>query len=244
MIHHGVGFYGLLVGIGLLTGLATILGGVMALRFRSAIELFLGFSSGVVVGVALFDLLPEALALGKRSGPSAHVTTAVAIGFAAYFIVDRIVLVATAGAGAHRGHFGAASLTLHSFMDGLGMGLAFQVSTAVGLVVAFAVLAHDLLDGVNTVTLSLSGDGRALTARRWLIADAAAPLVGIGISRLLVVPGADLALLLALFAGFFLYIGASELLPESHARRPHLSTVVATSGGLALMYGVVRLAGG
>jgi ZIP family zinc transporter len=58
------------------------------------------------------------------------------------------------------------------------------------------------------------------------------------------VPTPELARLLALFSGFFLYIGASELLPHSHAKRPHVSTIAATLLGLALIYTVVRLAGG
>jgi ZIP family zinc transporter len=234
----------LLLAIGLATGLATLAGGVMALRFRSARELFLGFSSGAVIGVALFDLLPEALALGPAHRPLSELTTAVAIGFAIYFLVDRITLLSTPTGGGHRGHLGAASLTLHSLMDGLGIGLAFQVSPAAGAIVGVAVLAHDLIDGLNTVTLSLSGGNGPVTARRWLVADALAPLIGIGLSRLVVAPQASLAVALALFAGFFLYIGASELLPQTHDRRPHVSTIAATLGGLALIYAVVRLAGG
>ena len=72
---------------------------------------------------------------------------------------------ALAGAAAERaerdraGHLGPASLTAHSLLDGLGIGLAFQVAPAIGVVVAVAVLAHDVADGVNTVTLSLSGGG-------------------------------------------------------------------------------------
>jgi len=230
--------------VGALTGLVTLLGGSVALRFRTALDLFLGFSSGAVIGVALFDLLPEALRLGAPNCPVADMTTAMAIGFAAYFVVDRITLLTSAQADVRRSHLGAASLTLHSFVDGLGIGLAFKVSATAGAIVALAVLAHDLLDGMNTVTVSLSGRGDASTARRWLIADAAAPIVGIGVSSLLIVTDADLALLLALFAGFFLYIGASELLPLSHQRRPHFSTVLATIGGMGLIFIVVRLAGG
>ena len=57
-------------------------------------------------------------------------------------------------------------------MDGLGIGFAFQVSSAAGMIVAFAVLAHDFVDGANTVTLSLAGGSDPAIARRWLLADA------------------------------------------------------------------------
>jgi len=228
--------------IGLATGVATLVGGGLAFRFRSAFDLFLGFSSGAVIGVALFDLLPEALELGAAHFRPLDLTTAVAVGFGFYLAADRAALVLTRGQGRHRAHLGAASLTAHSLMDGMGIGLAFQVSWAAGLIVAAAVLAHDFLDGANTVALSLGGGGAPTTARRWLVADAAAPLIGIGLARLIAPPAGLLALLLATFAGFFLYIGASELLPRSHDRRPQLSTIAATMLGLGLIYGVVRLA--
>jgi zinc transporter ZupT len=239
---HGLDL--LLAAIGLATGAATLAGGYLALRVRSTGGLLLAFSSGAVIGVALCDLLPEALELGQRAHPLADIATAMVVGFAVYFAIDRLATIATAGAGSHRGHLGAGSLTLHSLMDGLGIGFAFQASAAVGLIVAVAVLAHDLVDGLNTVTLSLTGGCERPTARRWLVADATTPLIGIGISRLVAVPGPVLSLVLALFAGFFLYIGASELLPQSHAAAPRLSSVAATLLGVGLIYAVVKLAGG
>jgi ZIP family zinc transporter len=103
------------------------------------------------------------------------------------------------------------------------------------------VLAHDFIDGANTVTVSLSSGSPIPTARAWLAADAAAPLAGILVAGAITVPRFLLAVLLAVFAGFFLYIGASELLPRSHARRPRVSSVVATGAGLALIYAVISL---
>ena len=85
------------------------------------------------------------------------------------------------------------------------------------------------------MSLTLSGGAGDRAARRWLIADALAPLAGIGLSRLHVaIPAATLAVALAVFAGFF-YIGASEMLPHALERRPKASTAVASLAGLALM---------
>jgi len=234
---------GVLIALGIATGLATVLGGALALRFAGKVHLILGFSAGAVIGVALFDLLPEALELGAGADSRAIVSI-VALGFIGYLIVDRTLLIATTDRSGHRGHLGAGSLTLHSFLDGVAIGLGFQVSAAVGVVLAIAVLAHDFSDGVNTVNLSLAGSARPAVARRWLIADAVAPMAGIAASRLIAVPKAQLAVIIAAFAGFFLYIGASELLPDSHHRYPRVWTTLATVIGMALIYGVVHLAGG
>ena len=228
----------LLALIGLATGAATYLGGALALRVKEKIRLILGFSAGAVIAVALFDLLPEAAQL-SRGAPLLEVVAFTGVGFAAYLLLDR-TLKGLSRQGA--GHLGPASLTTHSFLDGLGIGLAFHVSSGAGLVLALAVLAHDVSDGVNTVSLSLTTSSPR-TARRWLTADAIAPILGIVAGQLAPIPGQMLALLLAAFAGVFLYIGASELAPESYQRHPRLWTSISTALGMAVIYGAVRLAG-
>ena len=194
-----------------------------------------------MIGVALFDLTPEALELGAKLASPTLVLGVMGAGFCGYMLLERTLRALAQG---RSGHLGPASLTLHSLLDGLGIGLAFQVAPAIGVVVAVAVLAHDVSDGVNTVTLSLSGGGGAKRAGGWLIADAAAPLVGIGLTRLFTVGEGPLGLIIALFAGFFLYIGAAELTPASHRALPRLWTSVATMLGMAAIWVVVRLAAG
>ena len=231
----------LLVAIGVATGLATLFGGTLALRFRGQIPLILAFSAGAVIGVALFDLTPEALELGGRIAPPATVLGVIGAGFCGYMILERALRAAAKGSG---GHLAPASLTLHSLIDGLGIGLAFQIAPAIGLVVAVAVLAHDIADGINTVTLSLAGGGGTARARAWLVADAAAPLVGIGLTRLFSVGAGPLGLAVAMFAGFFLYIGAGELASASYRALPRVWTSLATLAGMAAIWLVVRLATG
>jgi ZIP family zinc transporter len=233
----------LLAALGVGAAAATLLGGWLALRFANAIHLILGFSAGAVIGVSLFDLLPEALRLGQGARDPALLTGVAALGFFGYLVVDRAMLIASGGGGGHRGHLGAGSLTLHSFLDGLAIGLGFQVSATVGGILAVAVLAHDFSDGVNTVNLALAGSSGPRAARRWLFADAMAPLCGILASRLIVVPSNALAIVVAAFAGFFLYIGASELLPDSHHRHPRAWTTIATLAGAALIFVAVSVAG-
>jgi ZIP family zinc transporter len=231
----------LLLGIGVAAGMATLAGGYVALRLRGSIDPLLGFSSGAVIGVALLDLLPEALHLAGDAPPPIAPTTAVALGLAAYLLLDRL-MAAPGLPQALRGHLGPASLVAHSLMDGLAVGLAFHVSPTSGLLVALAVLAHDLMDGVNTVALGLAGTGRPRTARLWLWADAAAPLGGIGLARLLHVEAGLLASLMGVFAGFFLYVGASELLPRARQAQPSLASALSVLLGLALIWIVVQMA--
>lgn len=239
--------------IGIAAGAATFVGGSLALWCKDRIHLILGFSAGAVIGVALFDLLPEALEIGEPFFATSTITSIVAFGFLFYLVLDRMLIISSRrtqevnimGGGdesGHRGHVGAGSLTLHSFLDGAGIGLAFQVSPSLGVIVAVAVLVHDFSDGINTVNLSLLGTGKDWVARRWLIADALAPLLGISATLFFSVPERYLALILAVFTGFFLYIGASELLPESHHRHPYFWTSAMTVLGVAVLYIAIRFA--
>ena len=226
---------------------ATMLGGIFALRLRDSLHLILGFSAGAVVGVAFFDLMPESIALASAAYPIKMIVALMALGFVAYMVLDRFVALHSHTdddhhTHHHRGLLGAATLSLHSFLDGLGLGLAFKVSSGLGLVVALAVLAHDFSDGINTVNMIIkSGDGWRL-AMRWLLVDALAPVLGVVVTLFITLGAVQLGLMLAVFAGFFLYIGASDLLPESHHTHPVYWTTFSSVLGMAFMYVVISLA--
>lgn len=229
---------------------ATMLGGVFALRFRDNLHLILGFSAGAVVGVALFDLLPEAMRL---TDDPARLALFVAGGFFAYLVIDRVVLLHphtddhdhNPGAGPQlRGVMGALTLSAHSFLDGVAIGVGFQASTAVGLIVTAAVITHDFSDGINTVSFILKSGGGMRRALPWLIVDAIAPVVGAASTLLFRIPASAIGPVLAVFAGSFLYLGASDLIPESHHGHPRAATTVMTLLGAGVLYAAVWLWGG
>ncbi len=231
---------------------ATMLGGIFALRLRDRLHTILGFSAGAVVAVAFFDLMPEALEMGQTTHGLSTIISFVALGFLAYLFLDRALLIHShtheEGDQSHekeresRGFLRAGSLSLHSFLDGIGIGLAFQVSPAVGFVVAAAVLVHDFSDGINTVTVVVRHGGEFKNALRWLLVDAIAPVLGVLITLLFTVSQSTLSLLLAIFAGFFLYIGASDLIPESHHQHPKFMTTLMTLLGAFVLYAAIHFA--
>lgn len=218
---------------------STLLGGVLALRLRDKLHLILGFSAGAVIGVAFFDLLPEAVNFGTQFHSAATIFSFAALGFLAYLVIDRIMLIH--GDAATRGPFAAAVLCVHSLLDGISVGLAFQASHEVGVIVAIAVLAHDFSDGINTMNLVLKNGGDRRRAFRWLLLDAAAPVVGIASTCFFILPGSGFGAALALFAGFFLYIGASDLIPESFHAHPKFLTTAMTLAGAAVLYLAIAL---
>ena len=234
--------------IGLAAAAATAIGGLFALRFKDRLHLIVGFSAGAVLGVAFFDLMPEAFDLNGMSYAPSFAAAVIAVGFLLYMIIDRVLTLHMGNSEDHEGHhhngtIGTLSLSIHSFLDGVGIGFAFQVSNALGIIVTLAVLAHDFSDGINTVNLSLLANGSKGRARWWLLVDALAPIAGIATTLLFSIAESTLGILIAMFTGFFLYIGAAELVPESHHRHPHIWTTVMTLLGAAVLFGVIHLAG-
>ncbi len=226
--------------VGIATGLATLCGGLIAIGFRSRLSALAAIGAGAVISIALVDLLPEALTLGRNVYSAQGLLLLTLSGFILYMLVDRLKKSASGKSPVARA-LGPASLVLHSLMDGLGIGLAFGVSLSVGLTVAAAVLAHDLLDGSNTVTLSVSGHPGVLRAWGWLVLDALAPLAGIMVSRLIAPPPNALPPVLAFFAGLFLFIGAGELLPRSRSDASGPLNSVLTVLGAAFVTSVAML---
>ena len=233
--------------LGIATFCATMLGGLLALKLKDTLHLILGFSAGAVVAVAFFDLLPEALTLSTHTYDISTVVSCTALGFLLYLVLDRTIALHDhaehTSATPSRGSVRAGSFSIHSFLDGVGIGLAFHVSPAIGVIVTSAVLAHDFSDGINTVSVVVRHGGTRTRALRWLIVDASAPLAGIVVTQLYAVSEETLGLLLAIFAGFFLYIGASDLIPESYHQHPKFLTTGMTVLGAAVIYLVIHIAG-
>jgi len=218
---------------------STLLGGLFALALRDKLHLILGYSAGAVFGVAFFDLLPEAIGWRSDARAPLGVLAWAAVGFLAYLVLDR--LIAPRGAAAARGGLAAGLLCVHSLLDGIAIGLAFVVSRGVGLIVTIAVLTHDFSDGINTTNVVLGkGAGRS-RALAWLALDALAPALGIALSRLFSIPTAHFGEALALFGGFFVYLGASDLIPESYHAHPKFLTTLMTLAGAATIYVAVLL---
>lgn len=231
---------------GFLAGLATFLGGLFAIKFKDKLHLILGFSAGAVIGVVFFDLLPESIELASNSYDVFFITSLISFGFLLYLILDRTIYFRYCREGnchnpVHKGKIGAGTLIIHSFLDGMAIGLAFQGSYLLGLAITLAVLAHDFSDGVNTVSLILGNHGEKKDAIKWLSLDAMAPFLGAISTLFFHIPQETLGLVLAIFCGFFLYIGASELLPESHHDHPKKTTTLMTLLGVLSIYLIIRI---
>jgi zinc transporter ZupT len=244
---------------------STLLGGTAAIRLRHRLHPFMAFAAGVLVATAMADLFPEATELiGPGVNPVVPGAAAV-LGFLIFSALEAFVHRETWEHGHDRlasefeatdphehaeapaqgtsplSVLGPISLITHSTLDGLAIGLAFRAGTSVGLLVGLAVLAHDFADGMTVVTLALVR-GNMRSARLLLLADALAPPIGAAVGTFANFQGPVLGVLLAVFSGVFLAIGAGHLLPEAQHRRPGASPLLVLLAALgASVVLVIRL---
>ncbi len=228
---------------------ATTLGGFVALRSRDRFHLLLGLSAGLLLGLVSFDLLPEVFSDNKQMvGGVRGVSIAIVGGFLFLHILERLF-------GSHEpvesdyghehehhniaGTLGAIAMGGHVFLDGVGLGVAFRVSNALGIAVFLAIVVHAFSDGLNTVSLLIKSGHWSEKAKLLLVIDAIARLSGAAIGSYIALNSSWLSLYLALFSGFVIYLATSHILPEAHSRHPSRWTLAATAIGVGAMWLVV-----
>lgn len=235
--------------LSLATFVSTFVGGLFAIKNKDRLHLIMGFTAGVLVGVVSFDILPEIMGLVQKYHFSlTGVMVALVAGFLFFHILEKSISIHHSHedeyalhSHPHIGIASALALIGHSFMDGVGIGLGFQVNSGVGLLVAIAVISHDFTDGMNTVTLMLKHKNSPPKAKLFLLFDALAPVLGAASTLLFTVSANFLVLYLGFFAGFLLYIGASDILPEAHSKHSSWLTIFLTVLGAGLIFAVTRL---
>jgi ZIP family zinc transporter len=224
--------------IALVTFASTMIGGLVAVRFKKVLQYFFAFSSGALIAITFFDVLPESLKIAG-SVPVRTLMIAAVVSFLFFSLVERFFLTHHHHEGEEHGHImgpiGAIGLVAHSFLDGAAIGIAYQANASMGFIVALAVISHDFTDGINTVVIMLKNEQSVKQARVFLFIDAVAPVFGIIVASFFAIQASVLSVILAAFAGQFLYIGAANLLPETY-RHSAWKMAVAMLIGVLLIF--------
>lgn len=242
--------------------LAPFLGGQFGLKFKDRLHLTLGFSAGTVAGLAFFELIPESAHMLEELGIGGEFLhpTLVLSGIIIYMLLDRVFGIhkhshAENDEQEHQhdhehshsenqkksGSFKAATFSFHSFIDGLAVGLAFQVSMFLGIATAIAVIAHSFSDGLNTSIACQKAGMDPKETKRWILTDAVSPVIGMLIGLVVSLPESALGLVLAVVAGFFVYVSMTDLVPESFHAHPTKWTTVSTILGIIFIAVVVSI---
>jgi zinc transporter ZupT len=238
------------IALAALTALATTAGGFLAIKSKDRLHLVLGLSAGLLLGLVAFDLLPEVFELGTQEifhAPA--VSVALIAGFLLLHFYEQLF-------GSHEpaesdyghdhkhssniaGALGALAMGGHVFLDGLALGVAFKVSTDLGIAVFIALLVHAFSDGLNTVSF-LVKSGKWGRKGIWLLGvDAIARVSGAALGTTLVLGDNLIAIYLAVFSGIVIYLATSHILPEAHSRHSSKLTILATILGVFVMWGLV-----
>lgn len=223
---------------------SALVGGWLALRAVRYVGLIIAVGAGIRIGAAFFDLIPESVEHLGSIDLAMVVTT---IGFLAFYALDKVTslhvghetaseLDHEATTHQHIGILGASGMAIHSFLDGVALAAALTVGGALGTIIAVVVIVHRFSDGIGVVSFILASKMDSSTAYRWVLLVAAAPVVGVLLGTVLTIPEQLLGAILGFFAGFFLYVGAAELLPEAHRRDGSRVVVAATLGGALAIY--------
>ncbi len=223
----------------------TLAGGAFAFRYQRYLHAIMAFSAGLLIGVVFLDLIPEIIELAHAASVDTRTLMLTLIaGFMGIFLLEKLTIIHSEKTHDTPGHHhnvglaGAIGLSFHSFLDGLAIGIGFQAGNEVGFVVLLAVLAHDFADGLNTVTFMLATRNSRWRTIALLVVDALAPVAGALLAQVLRIDPSVLAFQLAFFAGFLLYLGASDLLPHVH-EHPKFALIFFTIMGLLTAGAVV-----
>ena len=226
--------------LAIVTCFSTLLGGTFAARRRKNIGILGAFAAGVLITTSLLDLLPQTFRLATSVNVLLEdVMALTVVGFLFLYIISRLItahVFSKAGEYTEMKHpigglFATSELSVHSFIDGLAIGFGFQADIHVGIIIAVAVICHDFTDGLSTVTVMLKSGNSLKNSLRMLLLDAIAPVLGAVVALFVEVQQYYIVLLLPSFAGGFLYLGASDLLPAAHEKNPEVLTVISCTVG-------------
>ncbi|MBI2303807.1 MAG: ZIP family metal transporter [Chloroflexi bacterium] len=236
--------------LSLLTAVGNTVGGGLAIYSRNLTAAttgnYLGLGGGFLLAAVFLDVIPEAFEDGTAVAPY------VFLGFLLIFVSEHLIegLLGRVRRNERReaalihpatGVAAIVGWTVHDYMDGVAIGAGFLASPSLGILMFLAVMAHDVGSGFS-VAGTVRGAGWGRTA-----AMVATVMVGlttvVGTAVTLSLGSVDsfaIRASLALAAGTFIHIGASDLLPAA-ARSPSRQVFFWVLLGFALFYASQRI---
>ena len=240
--------------LSLVTAVANIVGGSMAVfqrsLSRSMMGNFMGLGGGFILAAAIFELIPEVLAMGT------DYAVYIVLGFLIIFVSEHLLeqYLERRNQLNQSGHeqaevilhpgVGLATilgLNIHDFFDGIAIGVGFLTSPSLGVLMFLAVITHEITAGFSIAAVSrAAGFSRGLA----LASAVAIGLITV-VGTVFVFVVGELSptmtgIMLGLATGTFLHVGASDLLPAA-GRSPSRLVVFFVLLGIALFYVSQRL---
>lgn len=220
----------------LITSIATIIGGLLPLHrvFRKInFKYLIGFSAGSMIAIVFFDLLPEV---------KPDSVGFVALGFFLVYVIEKFVLLHTCSEADCKQHTLAwpsmIGVGAESLCDGIAIATGYAINPKLGLAIVIAIISHEIPRGFTTTVIMKKANKKGLALISALAIDAGFTPLGAIIG--LMIPNIHLESILSFTAGTFIYIGASDLLPEAH-KKFNIGVILSVFAGVLLIFGLSKI---
>ena len=215
----------------IVAGLSDLLGGLIAYKTKLSTvtpRYIIGFASGILITLAFIDVLPEIEM--KTQG------YVVLLGFIVFYLVEKLFMLHACGEHECKVHkmsgitvFGMA---LDNVVDGIGIAVGFLISPLLGVLITVGVVIHEVPQGIASVAILKQSNYS--TKKTFGVIALAAALYPIGALLSGLIPQDLYLFVLAFVAGDFIYIGASDLLPEAH-KKFNINVILSVLAGVAFI---------
>lgn len=229
---------------------ATLSAGILIGKIKSNMGIVCALTAGFFIALTLFDIFPEVLALSPQAEISLYLP--LIIGIAGFFFLHIVKLgfariyqkkseMQEKAVKPKVGLLSTIEFCSHAFLEGLAIGLSFQLDLGLGILVAVAVVSHDFCDGLSTLTLMLNSGNSKKASLGMLFLGAMAPILGAATTIFFAFQEIFLVYALSFLGGSFFYIGAVSLLPEAFHMNSKKVTITLFLTGVTIIFAISRL---
>ena len=231
-----------IIGATLLVSLISFVG-ILTLSLKRAflikiILVLVAFAAGSLIGVSLFDLIPETIELGG-SMASLYITFGILI----FFMLERFIgwhhlhHEEDVDPKGHKKHHhnhakpfvytNLASESIHNFIDGILIGASFLVNIPLGIATTIAVALHEIPQEIGDFAVLIHGGLKIKKALIYNFFAAVTAVIG-GVMTFFVSSsiGNLIPILLGVAGGGFLYLALADLIPEMHKEKDWKKSLV------------------
>ena len=195
---------------------------------RKILLIFVAFSAGALLGGAFLHLLPESI---EKGGDTLIIFIWVLIGFALFFLMEQFLQWHHT----HKvrseykkpvGYLILFADAIHNFIGGLAIAGSFMVSLEVGIITWIACAAHEIPQEFGDFGILLKSGWKKYNALMYNFISALTIIPG-GVVTFFLSANIDTTFLLPFAAGNFIYIAASDLIPEiKHGKKDLLHRLI------------------
>ncbi|MBE9531786.1 MAG: zinc transporter ZupT [Proteobacteria bacterium] len=230
-----------------LAGLSTTIGSFIGIYYKNPGPIYmsftLGFSAGVMVLVSFVELLPQAMdSLGFTSAMVAFF-----VGIFMMFAIDLLVphkyiMEEQAHEGSGKIHrtsvLVAFGIAIHNFPEGMVTLAGTLKDIDIGVAMATAIAIHNIPEGIAVAVPVYAATKSAKKAFKWSFISGLSEPVGALVALFVLLPFmSDVVLgwMLAVVAGFMVFISLDELLPVSHSYGKEHVSILGVCAGMMVM---------